>query len=126
MLLLRAFSGDGRPMVMAAEPEVHVATRVAVRSITADSDGTVIAAADTPDGCGLSCRIPVRPDEVAARRWKQAMRRIYRVEIDWRLDGDHRAVVRGVGHRRETARSVSVGTALGLGLLGVPVVLDLG
>ena len=99
--------------------------RVAVRSITPDGEGTVLTAADTPDGCGLSCRLPARPDADSARRWKQAMRRIYRVEIGWSADGCTRAVIRGIGHRRETAASVSVGTALGLGLLGVPVVVDL-
>lgn len=100
-------------------------TRLAVRSITATGESTVLTAGDDGEGGALCCRLPVRPDENSARRWKQAMRRIYRVEIDWRAPGDPRAVVRGVGHRRETAMSVSVGTALGLGLLGVPLVLDL-
>ncbi len=101
-------------------------TRLAVRSITPDGDVTVLAVGDEVEGgSAVSCRLPVRPDPASAQRWCQAMRRIYRVEIDWRADGESRAVVRGVGHRRETARSVSVGTALGLGLLGVPLVLDL-
>ncbi len=79
------------------------------------------------DGSGdevFRCRVPVRPDVSSARRWQRVMRRIHRVEIDGSRGG-YQATVWGVGHRREVRLPVPLGTAIALGLAGVPLVLDL-
>lgn len=100
-------------------------TRKLVRTITADGATSVLSAGDPGGDDQPICRLPVRPDPVSARRWQQVLRRIYRVEIEQRGPVPH-AVVRGVGHRREVVASVPLSTALGLGLLGVPLVIDIG
>lgn len=94
--------------------------RILVRSIVADGPVTVVSAEP-----GVSYRLACTPDPSSARRWRRLLRRIDRVEIDC-TRARPRAVVHGVGHRRQTALAVGVGTALGLGLLGVPLVLELG
>jgi len=102
-------------------PSDHGGTaRLRVRSIQPEGPVTVLSAEP-----GVAFRLATRPDRSSARRWCQVMRRIDRVEIDCTSDRP-RAVVHGVGHRRQTVMSVAVGTALGLGLLGVPVVLEMG
>ncbi|MEZ5411539.1 MAG: hypothetical protein R2761_26135 [Acidimicrobiales bacterium] len=112
-------------MSAASATEQGDRTRILVRSITAADGGTVLAAGDGPGDEVFRCRVPVRPDAPSARRWQRVMRRIHRVEIDGR-SGCLQAMVWGVGHRREVRLPVPVGTALGLGLAGVPLVLDLG
>lgn len=104
--------------------------RMVAAAITPEAAGTVVTARRAGGGSAgrhgdeRSChRIAVQPDVVAARRWKQAVRRIDRVEICQNGPAVG-ATVYGVGHRRDIARPVSVATALGLGLLGVPLVMD--
>ena len=98
--------------------------RILVRSITAAAGGTELAGGEGSGDEIFRCRVPVRPDATSARRWQRVMRRIHRVEID-EGSGGFQAMVWGVGHRREVRLPVPLGTALGLGLAGVPVVLDL-
>lgn len=102
------------------------------------SDGTralrrARAAAVEPVGSGSVVRghdrtihrYPVRPDMAAAACWLQILRRVDRVEIG-RPGASHCCRVSGVGHRRPVSRPVSLATALGLGALGVPLVVESG
>lgn len=83
-----------------------------------------------PDGRGCLVRVndrmsrwyAVRPDVVAARRWLWTLRRVDVVEVG--LDGGG-CRLSGVGHRQPVTRTVSLATALGLGTLGVPLIVDM-
>jgi hypothetical protein len=73
-------------------------------------------------GRPLWVTVPARPDVGQARRLRRVMRRISRVV----LAIEHERVsctIEAVGHRLPLTRPVSLGTALGLGLQGVPVLL---
>lgn len=61
--------------------------------------------------------IEARPSLRRARAWEQTVRRIDVVEF-CHCDGRWTAEASLVGHRLPVRRAVSVGTAIGLGLLG--------
>ena len=66
---------------------------------------------------------PVRPDLVAARRWLWTLRRVDLVEIAGSVGAPH-CRVSGTGRRQPVSPRIGLATALGLGVLGVPLVVE--
>lgn len=62
------------------------------------------------------------PDLVEAKRWLGGVRRLLRVEVAIESDGVV-CVASGVGHRVPFVRRVPLPVAIGLGVLGSPIVV---
>jgi hypothetical protein len=75
---------------------------------------------------GSRCAVTVasEPDVEAAEGFLRGVRRVDAVEVSV-SDGVVTCRVAGVGHRLPFRRRVPVAVGLGLGLLGVPVLLEL-
>ena len=68
--------------------------------------------------------LPVVPDERRARHLRAVMRRIHQVKLAVTASSRVSCTVDAVGHRLPLTRRIPITTALGLGLLGVPLVLS--
>jgi hypothetical protein len=90
-----------------------------VTGCAAAGDGTILAT-----GEGDMILVETRTDLAAARRVRAAFRRVDRVELVLSDAGPAAAAVHAVGHRLPVCRRISVGSALGLARLGVPMVVE--